>query len=463
VAVIDLRSDTVTTPGEEMRQAAAEAEVGDDVYGEDPSVNELEAAAADAVGKEAALYVPSGTMGNQIAARVHTERGEEALVERESHVYKWELGGFAQHAELQVRTFDGGANGCPTPEQVREGYVEEDLHRPGTELLTYDSATESLVRRAVDGIETEGTERQERDIDDSPQGSAFLRQETLVYESSDNVDIGPFEVAMYVPIGVHGVLGVGKLDSRSFTESEQKFTEILAEHVRVTLSQVRRENELTFLSDVLSRVLRHNVRNELQPVTAFAEILSDRLSGEEREIARKIQSKASDVVQKSEKARVIEKVMKGQKTRTELDIISYIEQTIELVEDQHPDAEITTTLSEEAVATGLPTIGHSIDELVENAIIHNDSDTPTVDIHVRSDEDGITVKIADNGPGISESEIDIIRRQDEMDLSHGSGVGLYLANWIVERSGGTLEFETGASGTTVTMELSHKNRPGGRI
>jgi threonine aldolase len=137
--VTDLRSDTVTTPGEQMRQAAANADVGDDVYGEDPSVNELEARAADAVGMADALYVPTGTMGNQIAARVHAGRGQEALVERESHVYKYELGGFAQHSQLQVRTYDGGANGCPTPEQVREGCVEEDLHRPGTGLLCLEN------------------------------------------------------------------------------------------------------------------------------------------------------------------------------------------------------------------------------------------------------------------------------------------------------------------------------------
>jgi len=122
-----------------MRQSAADADVGDDVYGEDPTVNELEARAADAVGMEAALYVPSGTMGNQIAARVHTERGQEVLVEQESHVYKYELGGFAQHSQLQVRTYAGGANGCPTPEQVREGYVEEELHRPGTGLLCLEN------------------------------------------------------------------------------------------------------------------------------------------------------------------------------------------------------------------------------------------------------------------------------------------------------------------------------------
>jgi threonine aldolase len=129
---IDLRSDTVTRPSDGMRDAARDAAVGDDVYGEDPTVNELESRAADAVGAEAALYVPSGTMGNQIAARVHAERGQEILVDSESHVFRWELGGLAQLSGLQVRTFDSAA---PTPEEVREGYVEESLHRPGTGLL----------------------------------------------------------------------------------------------------------------------------------------------------------------------------------------------------------------------------------------------------------------------------------------------------------------------------------------
>ena len=141
--MIDLRSDTVTTPSDEMREAARDADVGDDVYGEDPSVNELEARAADLAGMEDALYVPTGTMGNQIAARVHTERGQEALVERKSHVFKYELGGFAQHSALQVRTLDGGDRGIPTPEQVRNGYVEEDVHRPGTGILTLENTHNS--------------------------------------------------------------------------------------------------------------------------------------------------------------------------------------------------------------------------------------------------------------------------------------------------------------------------------
>jgi len=148
--MIDLRSDTVTKPGEAMRQAAADAEVGDDVYGEDPTVNELERRAAEAVGMEAALYVPTGTMGNQIAARTHTDRGEEVLVERESHVYKWEVGGLAQLSDLQVRTIDGGERGVPMPEQVRDSHVAEDLHRPGTGLLCLENTHNSKGGIAID-------------------------------------------------------------------------------------------------------------------------------------------------------------------------------------------------------------------------------------------------------------------------------------------------------------------------
>ncbi|WP_226021234.1 threonine aldolase family protein [Halomicrobium salinisoli] len=136
---IDLRSDTVTRPTERMRDAARDAAVGDDVYGEDPAVNELERRAAEAVGKDAALYVPSGTMGNQIAVRVHTERGDEVILDRESHVYRWELGGPAQLSGVQPRPVDAGERCVPTPEQVREAHVPESLHRPGTGLLALEN------------------------------------------------------------------------------------------------------------------------------------------------------------------------------------------------------------------------------------------------------------------------------------------------------------------------------------
>jgi len=147
--MIDMRSDTVTRPSAEMREAARDAEVGDDVYGEDPTVNELEARTAELLGKEASLYVPTGTMGNQVAVRTHTERGQEVLCERESHVYKWEVAGLAQHAQVQPRTVDGDDRGVIAPEQVREGYVEESMHRPGTGLLSLENTHNSKGGSAI--------------------------------------------------------------------------------------------------------------------------------------------------------------------------------------------------------------------------------------------------------------------------------------------------------------------------
>ena len=88
---IDLRSDTVTLPSDEMRRAMASAEVGDDVYGEDPTINRLEARAAETFGREAAIFVPSGTMGNQIAVKLHTRPGQEILCEERGHIYNWEM------------------------------------------------------------------------------------------------------------------------------------------------------------------------------------------------------------------------------------------------------------------------------------------------------------------------------------------------------------------------------------
>ncbi|MFB9805641.1 threonine aldolase family protein [Haladaptatus pallidirubidus] len=163
--MIDLRSDTVTKPSEEMRESAHTADVGDDVYGEDPTVNELETRAAELVGTEAALYVPTGTMGNQIAARVHTDRGQEILVERESHIFKWELGGLAQHAGLQVRTLNGGERGIPTPEQVKSGYVEEDAHRPGTGLLSLENTHNSKGGVAIDPKEIDAAAKAAHELD----------------------------------------------------------------------------------------------------------------------------------------------------------------------------------------------------------------------------------------------------------------------------------------------------------
>ncbi len=101
--MIDLRSDTVTKPTAEMRKAMAEAEVGDDVYAEDLTVNLLQQKAAEIFGKEAALFVPTGSMGNQIAVKLHTKPGDEIIIEERGHIFNWEMGTPAVLAGVTIR------------------------------------------------------------------------------------------------------------------------------------------------------------------------------------------------------------------------------------------------------------------------------------------------------------------------------------------------------------------------
>lgn len=124
--MIDLRSDTVTKPTPEMRRAMAQAEVGDDVYGEDPTVNRLQERAAKLLGFEAALFVPSGTMGNQVAIAVHTRPGQEVIVEAQSHTYNVEMATMARFSGVQPRVLFG-ERGVFTAAQV-EAAIRPNLY-----------------------------------------------------------------------------------------------------------------------------------------------------------------------------------------------------------------------------------------------------------------------------------------------------------------------------------------------
>ena len=136
---IDLRSDTVTMPTDEMRQAIAYAEVGDDVYQDDPTVNKLEKLAAEKVGKEAALFVPSGTFGNQLSIMTHTRRGNEVIVGRNNHIVVHEVGASAVIAGVQLRTLDT-VNGVMSPKDVLKAIRSDDIHEPETGLICVENA-----------------------------------------------------------------------------------------------------------------------------------------------------------------------------------------------------------------------------------------------------------------------------------------------------------------------------------
>lgn len=135
---VELRSDTFTQPTEAMRQAMATAEVGDDVWDEDPTIHRLQTRAAEIVGKESALFVPSGTMGNLCALLSHTQPGDEVILELDSHIFQNEVAGGAVVGGLQLRPLDT-ADGRIQPDQVRKAIRERDIHEPRTGLLCLEN------------------------------------------------------------------------------------------------------------------------------------------------------------------------------------------------------------------------------------------------------------------------------------------------------------------------------------
>jgi threonine aldolase len=149
---IDLRSDTVTKPTPAMREAMAQAEVGDDVYGEDPTVNRLEAMAAELLGKEAALFVPTGVMGNQLAIRLHTRPGDEVIVERSSHIIRYEGGSASSLSGVQLCCVPGD-RGRLSPESVEAAIRPKDLHQPPTTLVCLEQ-THNVGGGSVYPLET---------------------------------------------------------------------------------------------------------------------------------------------------------------------------------------------------------------------------------------------------------------------------------------------------------------------
>lgn len=136
--VSDFRSDTVTRPTPAMYEAMATAELGDDVFSDDPTVNALQDEAARLFGKDAGLYVPSGTMGNQIACRVHARPGDEVVLEKSSHVFLYEQGGLAQLSGLQVRTLPGERGVIPI-EDLEAAIRPDNEHFPRTRLIVIEN------------------------------------------------------------------------------------------------------------------------------------------------------------------------------------------------------------------------------------------------------------------------------------------------------------------------------------
>src|SRR5271168_2930556 len=151
--IVDLRSDTVTRPTQEMRRAMFFAEVGDDVYGEDPTVNLLEHRAAEIFAREAAIFVPTGSMGNQIAIRIHTQPGQEIICEERAHIFNWEMATLASFSGCLVRAVrsrDG--SGHLSWDEIRPAVAPKIYYRAQTGLIVLEN-THNMAGGTVSPLE----------------------------------------------------------------------------------------------------------------------------------------------------------------------------------------------------------------------------------------------------------------------------------------------------------------------
>ena len=161
--MIDLRSDTVTRPSAGMRDAMASAPLGDDVFRDDPSVLALEDYAARLLGKEAALYVPTGTMANQIALRIHCRHGDELIAHRRCHIFNYETGAAAALAGVQVRTIDSDDGSMSPASIIEQLRITEDTHVANTALVAFENTHNACGGRALDQTLLEASIRAAKD------------------------------------------------------------------------------------------------------------------------------------------------------------------------------------------------------------------------------------------------------------------------------------------------------------
>jgi signal transduction histidine kinase len=209
---------------------------------------------------------------------------------------------------------------------------------------------------------------------------------------------------------------------------------------------------------VFNRVLRHNLRNDMTVVINYAEFVAERSDDAAvREAADKIADRGWDLVDLSEKARRVGTALEGGKDAgpVETDVPSAAADAAATVRDEHPDADISVECADVPSAKAIPAIGTAVENLCENAVEHNDDPVVSVSVEtVTDDRQWIRIAVADDGSGIPEHERTVLTEGEETDLEHGSGLGLWLVNWVVERSGGRLAFaDNESNGAVVRIDL----------
>ncbi|KDS90990.1 histidine kinase [Halorubrum saccharovorum] len=276
----------------------------------------------------------------------------------------------------------------------------------------------------------------------------------VVYEMSQGPPpTGPFVV-------IAGAASVGSVFGLAFgvTDAQQQRTQDQLERANDRLEQAN--DQLT----VLNRVLRHNIRNAMTVVSGRVEILSERADGGE-ESAAVVEENVDRLLTVSEHARHIGGVIgpdgDDEDVEAVVDLVEVVDGVIERLRAEHPDAEFDAPAAEACRVRAHPLAEAAASEVIENAVVHNESDSRRISVSVRRDGDAAALRVDDDGPGIHGDTVETIRRGYETSMRHTDGLGLWLVQWVVDRSDADLAFESTADGQAVVIRFERVEETAG--
>ncbi|WP_435319378.1 GAF domain-containing sensor histidine kinase [Haloarchaeobius sp. TZWSO28] len=230
----------------------------------------------------------------------------------------------------------------------------------------------------------------------------------------------------------------------SFSEAEKIFVEFAAQILGQVLERSHHERELANrdrMIGVLNRVLRHNLRNDLNVIHGYAEILQQLTTGDAASLAATIESTATELLMLSEKARKSDRLTRSVPVARPTNVVPLVDAAVATVRDQCPAVDIAVSAPAEVVALAAPHLEDAIVELVDNAARYG-GDGPGVEVAVAAEQDETTVAVSDSGPGLPPGEQRVLTDGNETPLEHGDGLGLFLVHWIVANLDGRIDVET---------------------
>jgi PAS domain S-box-containing protein len=243
---------------------------------------------------------------------------------------------------------------------------------------------------------------------------------------------------------------------RPFADDETMFAELVSRMLEHELEHARRDAELDRRSDlvaVFSRVIRHNLRNNMAVARGRVRTLMDQCDA--ADLCQPAVDKIDELIALCDTARKFEPVDGSAFDRRPVDLMALLEQIQTNLETQYPAASVTVAGPDEITVPALRTLGTAFEELVENAAKHT-REAPDITVAVRADAEEVHVEVADDGPGLPEQEREVLRGRTETALIHGSGLGLWLAYWIVTNHDGTVQVDVTGAGTTITVSLPRR-------